>query len=172
METLVKNKIKFLTKKYENSTATVNGTTQEIYHIMEASFRNMFQNMYKPILKDKCCEHCKTTTKLNRCHAGKTRPEIGYEAIEMTKSKNHGQIMINFVALHLKEPVKILCEPCHRKFDAKPSKEPKNQKLPEGWTIKEVVRQSGATAGRVDKYYYSPSGKKFRSLLEIERYGQ
>jgi len=119
METLVKNKLKFLHKKYKGSGARVDGTTREIYDMMEASFRNMFQSMYRPILKGKCCENCKTVERLNRCHAGKTRPEIGYEAIEMTDTKMFGQIMINFVNLHMKEPVKILCETCHRKFDAK-----------------------------------------------------
>ena len=40
----------------------------------------------------------------------------------------------------------------------------------EGWTTEEVTRKGGKTAGSKDKYWYSPSGKKFRSKAEIGRY--
>lgn len=39
--------------------------------------------------------------------------------------------------------------------------------LPPGWTMKTVTRKSGKTAGRVDKYYYSPSGKRYRSMKKV-----
>ena len=39
--------------------------------------------------------------------------------------------------------------------------------LPPGWTMKAVTRKSGKTAGRVDKYYYSPSGKRYRSMKKV-----
>ena len=39
--------------------------------------------------------------------------------------------------------------------------------LPTGWTMKTVTRKSGKTAGRVDKYYYSPSGKRYRSMKKV-----
>ncbi|XP_019647341.1 PREDICTED: methyl-CpG-binding domain protein 4-like isoform X2 [Branchiostoma belcheri] len=42
--------------------------------------------------------------------------------------------------------------------------------LPKGWTKKVVLRQSGASAGKTDTYFYSPEGKKFRSRTEIAKY--
>ncbi len=42
-----------------------------------------------------------------------------------------------------------------------------NFTLPPGWTMKTVTRKSGKTAGRVDKYYYSPSGKRYRSMKKV-----
>lgn len=30
------------------------------------------------------------------------------------------------------------------------------------------VRKNGKTAGRVDKYYYSPTGKRYRSLKQVK----
>lgn len=99
----------------------VAGTPDEIYTIMEASFRNMFRRMYPNMLKGKSCEWCNTTENLNRCHANKTRPQIAHEAIasvpEIDGMKSWSDIMDRFVALHEHEPVKILCQNCHRKFD-------------------------------------------------------
>ncbi|CAB3386568.1 Hypothetical predicted protein [Cloeon dipterum] len=42
--------------------------------------------------------------------------------------------------------------------------------LPKGWQREEVIRKSGLSAGKVDVYYYSPSGKKFRSKPQLARY--
>ncbi|XP_053612094.1 methyl-CpG-binding domain protein 3 isoform X1 [Plodia interpunctella] len=42
--------------------------------------------------------------------------------------------------------------------------------LPKGWQREEVLRKTGLTAGKVDVYYYSPTGKKFRSKPELVRY--
>ena len=39
-----------------------------------------------------------------------------------------------------------------------------------GWTIRLDVRQTGGTAGDTDLYYFNPSGKKFRSRLEVARF--
>lgn len=39
-----------------------------------------------------------------------------------------------------------------------------------GWTVEEVTRKGGKTAGTKDKYWYSPAGKKFRSKAEIGRF--
>ena len=39
--------------------------------------------------------------------------------------------------------------------------------LPRGWIREEVSRRSGLSVGRTDVYYYSPSGKKFRSKQEL-----
>ncbi|XP_076039831.1 methyl-CpG-binding domain protein 2 isoform X2 [Oratosquilla oratoria] len=42
--------------------------------------------------------------------------------------------------------------------------------LPKGWKREEVLRKTGLTSGKVDVYYYSPSGKKFRSKPQLARY--
>lgn len=42
--------------------------------------------------------------------------------------------------------------------------------LPKGWQREEVIRKSGLSAGKIDVYYYSPSGKKFRSKPQLARY--
>ncbi|XP_042198589.1 methyl-CpG-binding domain protein 3a isoform X2 [Callorhinchus milii] len=42
--------------------------------------------------------------------------------------------------------------------------------LPSGWKREEVTRKSGLSAGKSDVYYYSPSGKKFRSKPQLARY--
>ncbi|XP_029300678.1 methyl-CpG-binding domain protein 2 isoform X2 [Cottoperca gobio] len=42
--------------------------------------------------------------------------------------------------------------------------------LPPGWRKEEVIRKSGLSAGKSDVYYYSPSGKKFRSKPQLSRY--
>ncbi|XP_058880355.1 methyl-CpG-binding domain protein 2-like isoform X2 [Acipenser ruthenus] len=42
--------------------------------------------------------------------------------------------------------------------------------LPTGWKKEEVIRKSGLSAGKSDVYYYSPSGKKFRSKPQLSRY--
>ncbi|KAF5751443.1 Methyl-CpG-binding domain-containing protein 6 [Tripterygium wilfordii] len=40
--------------------------------------------------------------------------------------------------------------------------------LPQGWRVEDRMRNSGATAGTVDKYYFDPvSGFKFRSKKEV-----
>lgn len=41
--------------------------------------------------------------------------------------------------------------------------------LPKGWTKEEVIRQNGMSRGKTDVYYYSPSGKKFRSKPDLQR---
>ncbi|XP_075885299.1 methyl-CpG-binding domain protein 2 [Nelusetta ayraudi] len=41
--------------------------------------------------------------------------------------------------------------------------------LPPGWKKEEVIRKSGLSAGKSDVYYYSPSGKKFRSKPQLAR---
>lgn len=40
----------------------------------------------------------------------------------------------------------------------------------DGWTMAEVERKSGKTAGTKYKYWWSPSGKKFRSKAEVGRF--
>ncbi|XP_032530275.1 methyl-CpG-binding domain protein 1 [Chiroxiphia lanceolata] len=39
-----------------------------------------------------------------------------------------------------------------------------------GWQRREAFRKSGATSGRSDTYYRSPTGQKFRSKIELRRY--
>ena len=40
--------------------------------------------------------------------------------------------------------------------------------LPSGWKMTTRTRKSGKTAGRIDKYYYSPEGKRFRSMKQVK----
>lgn len=42
--------------------------------------------------------------------------------------------------------------------------------LPKGWKREEVLRRNGLTTGKVDVYYYSPCGKKFRSKPQLARF--
>lgn len=42
--------------------------------------------------------------------------------------------------------------------------------LPKGWKREEIIRKTGLSAGKIDVYYYSPSGKKFRSKPQLARY--
>ncbi|XP_023212088.1 methyl-CpG-binding domain protein 2 [Centruroides vittatus] len=42
--------------------------------------------------------------------------------------------------------------------------------LPKGWKREEVIRRTGLSAGKIDVYYYSPTGKKFRSKPQLARY--
>ncbi|KTF96040.1 hypothetical protein cypCar_00027418 [Cyprinus carpio] len=42
--------------------------------------------------------------------------------------------------------------------------------LPNGWKREEVTRKSGLSAGKSDVYYFSPTGKKFRSKPQLVRY--
>ncbi|CAN6692692.1 unnamed protein product [Malus baccata var. baccata] len=43
--------------------------------------------------------------------------------------------------------------------------------LPQGWSVQEKVRSSGATAGSTDRYYIDPvSGRRFRSKIEVLRF--
>lgn len=42
--------------------------------------------------------------------------------------------------------------------------------LPKGWKREEVIRRTGLSAGKVDVYYYSPGGKKFRSKPQLARF--
>nr|CAG4638663.1 EOG090X0BDJ [Cyclestheria hislopi] len=42
--------------------------------------------------------------------------------------------------------------------------------LPKGWQREEVIRRTGLSAGKVDVFYYSPNGKKFRSKPQLVRY--
>lgn len=40
-----------------------------------------------------------------------------------------------------------------------------------GWQVEEVERQTGGSKGRIDKYYYhQETGKRFRSVVEVERF--
>jgi hypothetical protein len=124
MENLVMKKKKALEKR--KTTATVGGTPEDIYRdVMESKFRNLFQSMFKSLITaESRCEHCGDNKCLQRCHAGRTRPQIGLQAIKDTPAMNGTRsvhtILVNFVSLHANEPLKILCQSCHRKFDAKP----------------------------------------------------
>jgi hypothetical protein len=185
MENLVMKKKKALEKR--KTTATVGGTPEDIYRdVMESKFRNLFQSMFKSLITaESRCEHCGDNKCLQRCHAGRTRPQIGLQAIKDTPAMNGTRsvhtILVNFVSLHANEPLKILCQSCHRKFDAKPvtakpvtqstkPMTPSTKSVPDGWRIETRVRQTGKTAGRKDTYYYSPTGKMFDSYVTAQVY--
>jgi len=153
------------------TTATVGGTPEDIYSdVMESKFRNLFQSMYKSLVRrESTCEHCGSIKCLERCHAGRTRPQIALQAIRDAPMNKYGMrsvhdITVNFVSLHADEPVKILCQTCHRKFDTKPKEKAfpiVTKPLPEGWRIEIRVRKTG----KKDTYYHSPDGKVFRSYV-------
>ncbi|XP_075146349.1 methyl-CpG-binding domain protein 2 isoform X1 [Haematobia irritans] len=42
--------------------------------------------------------------------------------------------------------------------------------LPKGWQREEVLRKSGISAGKVDVYYYSPTGKRIDSKPQLARH--
>lgn len=168
-------KKKNLLDKRRPSTVTADGTIEDLYRDMDDKFRNMFLSMYKSLItSDSKCEHCNCTKQLQRCHAGKTRKQLGLKAITECLERGlrlRDDVYKHFVFLHMDEPVKILCSQCHRKFDAPEkkltipcvpeTKVTKQSPLPEGWLIKTCVRDTG----KIDKYYYSPTGKRFRSYV-------
>ena len=39
--------------------------------------------------------------------------------------------------------------------------------LPDSWSVRAAVRMNGATAGGIDAYYYSPDGKRFKSMIKV-----
>ncbi|CAB9504965.1 CpG-binding domain protein 3 [Seminavis robusta] len=41
---------------------------------------------------------------------------------------------------------------------------------PPGWIKTEVKRRNGTSSGHRDRYWYSPGGKKFRSMVEIKKF--
>ena len=41
--------------------------------------------------------------------------------------------------------------------------------LPEGWKVLTKTRATGTKSGVVDKYYQSPTDKRFRSLAEVQK---
>ena len=41
--------------------------------------------------------------------------------------------------------------------------------LPHGWRREEVIRKNGLSAGKIDVYYYSPDGRKFRSKNQLSK---
>jgi hypothetical protein len=169
-------KKKIALEKVRKTTATVGGTPEDIYKdVMESKFRNLFQSMYKSLVTSKSiCEHCGCNKRLERCHAGRTRPQIGLQAIRDAPVKRGTRsvhdILINFVSLHMDEPIKILCQTCHRKFDAKPKEKETPKPLPDGWRLEIRVRKTGKSAGDTDKYYHAPNGRVFRSYVTAKVY--
>ena len=178
-------------EKGRKTTATVSGTPEDIYRVVQAEMRNMFKDMYKTLVTPKStCEHCGCNKRLHRAHAGKTRPQIGLQAIRDAPvnedgSRSPDDIYVNFVSLHSNEPVKILCQTCHRKFDAKPKpktlkpkpktlkpkpKTLKPKEIPDGWRIEIRIRQRGKSAGKTDPYYHAPNGRVFRSYVTAYEY--
>ena len=41
---------------------------------------------------------------------------------------------------------------------------------PEGWIKRIYIRSTGKTKGDKDRYWYSPAGRRFRSLAEVRKY--
>ena len=42
--------------------------------------------------------------------------------------------------------------------------------LPAGWRLEEQIRRGGSLAGRIDRVYVSPDGRRFRSLKELAKF--
>ncbi|KAF8794730.1 Methyl-CpG-binding domain protein 2 like protein [Argiope bruennichi] len=42
--------------------------------------------------------------------------------------------------------------------------------LPKGWKREEIIRKNGLSSGKIDVFYYSPSGKRFRSKPQLARF--
>jgi hypothetical protein len=42
----------------------------------------------------------------------------------------------------------------------------------DNWIRIEVIRQEGATAGTIDRYFYSPGGRRVRSLIKANIYNR
>lgn len=112
-------------KKYNGFILILDGPVDEINVILSEKFAKIIQNVI--VTKGKCCESCgisQPRAEIQRCHAGRTRPEIAKEAIMTAERDEKGgryvsSIMTNFITLHLNEPIKFMCEPCHREFDRK-----------------------------------------------------
>ena len=45
-----------------------------------------------------------------------------------------------------------------------------SRSMVDGWYTRTEYRKDGATAGTYDTYFFTPSGKRFRSRAEIARY--
>jgi hypothetical protein len=43
---------------------------------------------------------------------------------------------------------------------------------PDGWTMRTFERRGGATKGTTDRYWYSPTNKKLRSMLAVKRFAE
>ncbi|KAF4358660.1 hypothetical protein F8388_005600 [Cannabis sativa] len=68
-------------------------------------------------------------------------------------------------------PGKVLKESVNKCMQIIPFESTSNFVLPDGWIIETKVRTSGATAGRIDRYYVEPgTGRQFRSPREVERH--
>lgn len=67
-------------------------------------------------------------------------------------------------------PVKPLKSKTPKKSKNKSVVGEDNLNTPKGWNRQEVIRKSGKSAGKIDVYYYSPDGIKFRSRPDIAAY--
>lgn len=116
-----------LVKNYKCPGLILTGTDDQTYKYLGPYFRNEVQRCIFPgVTKGTCCEACGTRLGLQRSHAGRTRRDIAMDAIRATECSDSGGkdadlILIKFVSLHENEPIQILCEPCHHRFDKKPA---------------------------------------------------
>jgi hypothetical protein len=52
-----------------------------------------------------------------------------------------------------------------------PPEEPLDGGWPDGWIKRTFARQSGASVGSTDSYWYTPqTGKRLRSMVEVKRF--
>jgi hypothetical protein len=158
-------------KKYNGFILILYGPVDEINVILSEKFAKIIQKVI--VTKGKCCERCGIShphAEMQRCHAGRTRPEIAKEAILTAERDEKGgryvsSIMINFISLHLNEPIKFMCEPCHREFDRKklvvpkrPAEKklvpkPKSPVVPTTPSIDTLAKRSDPVPGRVNCKY-------------------
>ena len=52
----------------------------------------------------------------------------------------------------------------------KKKKKSKGQEINDEWYVKIETRKSGKSMGMTDNYYFSPEGKRFRSMIEVYRF--
>lgn len=95
------------------------GSTCTSMKIMSHVFRNVTQDFFRNLVRDKAwaplrCDLCLRVAPLQRAHSVRTRPEIGREALEWC---TYGDCIIRrYLELHRDVPLWCLCTECHRRY--------------------------------------------------------
>lgn len=116
---LPKCRIKILNEingvRYSEDTPTTN-----IVINLEAHARNVVHSFFKI---ERMCRVCISSTKLQRAHTIRDRPDILRDAIHISRKESgfyeSSRIMRKFIELHGKYPIATMCVACHNDFDKK-----------------------------------------------------